>query len=198
MSQPGSWLQRPGGTAAAATTVVGLGGFLFGYDIGIISGVLVMPSFLASFPAVARSPWVTGFVVTAFLIGGMLGALASSWLAEARGRRATLRIGAALFICGGCAQAVAGALPALFVARGVSGLAIGLTASIVPVYNSELAPAESRGAMISFNQYGPLLQRTDHSFGSPLDRCGTYPLFCGRFLDSWRRDGESSEKRANK
>jgi len=153
MGQPGSWLQRPGGSAVAATTVVGLGGFLFGYDIGIISGVLVMPSFLASFPAVARSPWVAGFVVTAFLIGGMLGALASSWLAEARGRRATLRIGAALFICGGCAQAVAGALPALFVARGVSGLAIGLTASVVPVYNSELAPAERRGAMISYNQY---------------------------------------------
>ena len=78
MGQPGSWLQRPGGSAVAATTVVGLGGFLFGYDIGIISGVLVMPSFLASFPTVARSPWVAGFVVTAFLIGGMLGALAST------------------------------------------------------------------------------------------------------------------------
>ena len=120
--------------ACVATALVGLGGFLFGYDIGIISGVLVMPSFLTSFPGVASDAWTRGFVVTSFLIGGCLGAAFSGWLAGAHGRRATLRAGAALFIVGGLCQVGATTLPALFAARGVSGLAIGLTAAVVPVY----------------------------------------------------------------
>ena len=139
--------------ACSATAVVGLGGFLFGYDIGIISGVLVMPSFLATFPQVAADEWVKGFVVTSFLVGGALGSTASSWLSEAGGRRTSLQVGAALFLCGGLAQALSSTLSLLFISRWVSGLGIGLTAATVPVYSSELAPASRRGMMISFNQY---------------------------------------------
>ena len=139
--------------ACGATAVVGLGGFLFGYDIGIISGVLVMPSFLDTFPQVAADEWVKGFVVTSFLVGGAVGSAASSWLSESGGRRTSLQVGAALFLCGGLAQALSSTLLLLFIARWVSGLGIGLTAATVPIYSSELAPANKRGMMISFNQY---------------------------------------------
>ena len=112
-----------------------------------------MPSFLDSFPEVGTDVWTKGFVVTSFLIGGSLGSAASGWLNERLGRRATLRLGAALFVVGGATQAVAHTLPMLFGARGVSGVGIGLTAAVVPVYAAELSPADRRGMMISFNQY---------------------------------------------
>ena len=138
--------------ACSATALIGIGGFLFGYDIGIISGVLVMPSFLRTFPQVADDEWVKGFVVTSFLIGGAIGSAASSWLSEAGGRRTALQVGTALFLCGGLAQALSCTLPVLFASRWLSGVGIGLTAATVPVYSSELAPADKRGMMISFNQ----------------------------------------------
>jgi sugar porter (SP) family MFS transporter len=138
--------------ACSATALVGLGGFLFGYDIGIVSGVLVMPSFLDTFPQVEADEWVKGFVVTSFLIGGAIGSAASSWLSEAGGRRTALQVGAALFLCGGLAQALSCTLPILLASRWLSGVGIGLTAATVPVYSSELAPADKRGMMISFNQ----------------------------------------------
>jgi len=138
-------------TIYAVTCLVGVGGFLFGYDIGIISGVLAMESFTSTFPA-TKDPWSKGFVVTSFVIGSAVGSMFMSWLADTYGRRATLRVGAFAFVIGGGAQAFCTSLNTLYAFRVVSGFAIGLTASIVPLYNSELAPASQRGMLITFNQ----------------------------------------------
>lgn len=93
-----------------------------------------------------------GFIVSSFFIAAAIGGLFSSYLGDHLSRRLSISLGCGIFSVGGLVQALSNTLPVLFAGRAVSGFAVGITASLVPLYNSELAPKDIRGRLISFNQ----------------------------------------------
>lgn len=124
-----------------------LGGILFGYDTAVISGVL---------PFMTKHGHMTGVqqgVMTASIsIGSIVGALASTRVNERFGRRRTIMAGAAVAIVGIAWATFSTDFGMLTAARLVLGAGVGLCASTVPSYLSELAPARRRGAIGSLNQ----------------------------------------------
>lgn len=129
------------------SVIAALAGLLFGLDIGVISGAL---------PFIARQFHVSDqgqeWIVSSMMVGAALGALGSGWMAKAIGRKYSLMIGAALFACasGLCAFAPN---PAMLIAgRVLLGLAVGIASFTAPLYLSEIAPPNMRGAMISLHQ----------------------------------------------
>jgi sugar porter (SP) family MFS transporter len=128
--------------------ITALGGLLFGYDTGVVSGALL---FLQdSFGKL--SAFDKELVVSLLLVGAAVGALVAGRLAERVGRRITILITAAVFIVGVLGAAAAPDFGFLLAMRFVIGLAVGSASMVVPMYIGELAPPRFRGALVSFNQ----------------------------------------------
>ena len=141
---------RTGGMTGAVmriAAVVALGGFLFGYDTGVISGAL---SFITT--DFHLSSFTSGLVVSAILVGAMIGALSSGRIADRFGRRTAIIVAAAVFTLGAIFAAVAPSAPALVAARVVLGLGVGLASALVPVFIAEVAPPAARGRLVAINQ----------------------------------------------
>jgi len=128
--------------------IAGLGGVLYGYDMGIIAAALIFVR--NSFALSTRGQEI---VVSIVLVGAMLGAIIGGSIADRIGRRATLLWGGALFILGSILATVAPNAATLAAARFLLGLAIGFTSVTAPVFISELAPPQSRGRLISVYQF---------------------------------------------
>src|SRR3954469_242789 len=124
-----------------------LGGLLFGYDTGVISGAIL---FITKDWKV--SPFVEGAIVAGLLLGAMIGAAAAGRLSDRLGRRRLILIAALTFGVGAIGAAAAPSAGVLIAARFVLGLAVGSAALVVPLYLSEIAPTEIRGAISSLNQ----------------------------------------------
>jgi sugar porter (SP) family MFS transporter len=124
-----------------------LGGLLFGYDTGVISGAILFIK-----EDFDLTPFLEGAVVAALLLGAMVGAALAGPLSDRLGRRNLIVTAAVIFTVGAVAAAVAPSTGALLAARFVLGLAVGSAALIVPLYLSEIAPTEIRGAVASLNQ----------------------------------------------
>jgi sugar porter (SP) family MFS transporter len=124
-----------------------LGGILFGYDLGVISGVLPFIGKLW-----ALTSWDKGVITASLSVGAIIGALFSSRTNDALGRRRTIMVAAAIVIVGTVAASFSPTFTLLVISRLVIGLGIGLSSSTVPTYLSELAPARLRGAMGALNQ----------------------------------------------
>jgi sugar porter (SP) family MFS transporter len=141
---------RTGGMTGAVmriAAVVALGGFLFGYDTGVISGAL---SFITT--DFHLSSFTSGLVVSAILVGAMVGSLSSGRIADRFGRRTAIIVAAAVFTLGAIFAAVAPSAPALVAARVVLGLGVGLASALVPVFIAEVAPPAARGRLVAINQ----------------------------------------------
>lgn len=110
------------------TAIVGIGGSLFGYDIGIISGVLDMDHFKNKFNF---DSWQKGVIVTSFVVGNFLGALAANFVTDRYGRRQALAGGCLVFLVGAALQCSAETLGVLYAGRIVAGLAIGVLCATV-------------------------------------------------------------------
>ncbi|RKP12261.1 sugar transporter [Piptocephalis cylindrospora] len=130
--------------------VSAIGGLLFGYDIGVISGVLEMPRFKETFNW--NSPLEKGFIVSSLHLGCLLGCIISSWMCDGLGRRWTIILGALVFCLGGAFQTLATSLPFLFSGRIISGIAIGTLSMAVPLFLAEIAPKHLRGRLVSCHQ----------------------------------------------
>jgi len=124
-----------------------LGGLLFGYDTGVISGAILFIT-----DEFTLSPFMQGAVVAALLLGAMVGAAAAGALSDRLGRRRLIILAAITFTVGAVAAAAAPSAGALVAARFVLGLAVGSAALVVPLYLSEIAPTKIRGAIASLNQ----------------------------------------------
>jgi sugar porter (SP) family MFS transporter len=124
-----------------------LGGILFGYDLGVISGVL---PFIGK--AWNLTSWDKGIITASLSVGAIVGALYSSRTNERLGRRRTIMVAAVIVIIGTLAATFSPTFALLVVSRLIIGLGIGLSSSTVPTYLSELAPARLRGAMGALNQ----------------------------------------------
>ena len=122
-------------------------GVLFGYDTGVISGALLfIPNDFK------LSPFLQGAIVAGLLLGAMIGAASAGRLADHLGRRRLIISAAVVFTAGSLLAAFAPTVWVLIAARFVIGLAVGSAALVVPLYLSEIAPTEVRGAIASLNQ----------------------------------------------
>ncbi|MFI9046593.1 sugar porter family MFS transporter [Streptomyces sp. NPDC053427] len=126
--------------------IAALGGALFGYDTGVVSGAL--PFMERHFGLSSLSE---GVITSALLIGAAFGSLAGGRMSDALGRRNSLLWAGAVFIGGALAVALAPTVPVMVVARFVLGLAVGSASVITPLYLSEIAPPAIRGRLVSFN-----------------------------------------------
>ncbi len=131
-----------------AAAITALGGLLFGYDTGVVSGALLFLHIdfgkLTSFDK--------ELVTSLLLIGAMVGAFFAGRIADKVGRRRTVLMTAALFIVGVLGAAFSPNLVSLVLMRFVIGLAVGSASMVVPLYIGEAAPPQIRGALVSFNQ----------------------------------------------
>jgi len=133
--------------ATLVTLIAALGGLLFGFDTGVISGAL-----LFIIPDFHLGPAAQGFVVSVVTLGALTGALLGGAAADAVGRRPTNIAGGAAFILGSLVSAAAPDVATLIVGRFVIGIAIGLSSVAAPLYIAELAPARRRGTLVSLFQ----------------------------------------------
>ena len=127
--------------------VAALGGFLFGYDISIISGAII---FLKS--QFHLDPYQQGFAVSSAAIGCIAGPLVAVALSDALGRRRTLVVAAILLGVSAVATALAGDMLQFNLFRIVGGVGVGLASVVSPMYIAEMAPARLRGRLVSVNQ----------------------------------------------
>ena len=130
-----------------ATAVSALGGMLFGYDIGVISGAILFIK-----KDFSLSPGMEEIVVSSVLLGSLVGAVVGGILADGLGRRRLLIITAIVFGLGAIGAALAPGTAWLIGARIVAGAAIGIASFVAPLYISEIAPVEIRGKLVSINQ----------------------------------------------
>jgi sugar porter (SP) family MFS transporter len=131
-------------TACVAT----IGGFLFGYDVGSISGSIAMDQFLTVFPSVTQNDLLKGFTVSSFTAGCFIGALSTSKLADRFGRKYSCMAGAGIFSVGALLQTLANLLPLFIAGRIIAGFANGMLSTIIPLYLAELSPKEIRGGLV--------------------------------------------------
>ncbi len=149
------------------TMVATLGGLLFGYDTGVISGTVgslesyfVLPKGLSENAASAFK----GFLVSSALIGCIIGGAFSGLISKSLGRKKGLVLAGILFFI----SALGSAMPEMFfksigegdhtfssifiVYRIIGGIGVGLASMLSPLYIAEIAPAKSRGRLVSYNQ----------------------------------------------
>lgn len=133
-------------TALACAVFVSLGGFVFGFDAAVISGVVGYVA--AEFDL---NDWQTGFVVSSPTLGAVLASLVAGAMADQIGRRKVLLIIAFLYILSAAASALAPSFAVLAAARFIGGMAFA-SLIIAPIYIAEIAPSHLRGRMVSINQ----------------------------------------------
>ncbi|MFC7395536.1 sugar porter family MFS transporter [Scopulibacillus cellulosilyticus] len=124
-----------------------LGGLLFGYDTGVISGAILFIK-----KDLHLTSWTEGIVVSSILFGCMIGAAFSGALSDRWGRRKVVILAAAVFCIGALGTALAPNTGVLIAFRIILGIAVGSASTLVPMYLSEMAPASIRGALSSLNQ----------------------------------------------
>ncbi len=127
--------------------VAALGGLLFGYDTGVISGALLFIRQVMSL-----SPTMQGVVVAIALAGAAVGAAMAGQLSDRAGRRRVILGAGVLFVAGALISAVAPNVILLLLGRFLVGLAIGVASMLTPLYLAEISPARDRGAIVSLNQ----------------------------------------------
>jgi MFS family permease len=129
------------------TSVAAVGGFLFGYDISLISGAII---FLQQ--EWSLTPFWVGVVTGSAILGCPFGALAGVYLADRWGRNRSLILSAVLFLVSAIGTALPFGLLDFSWWRFVGGLGVGLASTVSPMYIAEISPAHLRGRMVVLNQ----------------------------------------------
>ena len=129
-------------------SVAALGGLLFGYDTGVISGAILFIT-----KDFALDPRLEAFTISVVLIGCMAGSVVAGSAADRVGRRSTLLAAGVIFFVGAIVSALTPNEAMLLAGRFVVGIGIGFSSVVAPLYISEVAPAASRGALVSLYQF---------------------------------------------
>jgi MFS transporter, SP family, galactose:H+ symporter len=130
-----------------AAVFAALGGLLFGYDTGVISGALIFIE-----RDFGLSTTTEEIVVSGVLLGATIGGIFGGGMADRFGRRRVLLVTATIFGVGALASAAAPSPSILIASRVLLGIAIGLSSTTVPVYLSEVSPPHARGWIVSLFQ----------------------------------------------
>jgi major inositol transporter-like SP family MFS transporter len=136
------------GYLARLTAISTLGGLLFGYDTGVISGALLYMNDSLNMSGVEEATVVSALLFPGAAVGALLGGRLADWL----GRRSTLLICALLFLLGALGCAIAPTVTLMTIARIVLGLGVGAAAVTCPLYLAEMAPSNLRGRMVTINE----------------------------------------------
>ncbi|KAH8120440.1 general substrate transporter [Phellopilus nigrolimitatus] len=160
----------------AISVFASLGVFLFGYDQGVMSGIITGPYFENYFQL---GELQLGTMVAILEIGALITSLASGRIGDQIGRKMTLFWGALVFTLGGAIQTFTNGFYMMIVGRLISGFGVGLLSTIVPIYQSEISPPNHRGALAC-------MEFTGNIFGYAVSVWTDYAC---SFLDSdlsWR------------
>ena len=136
----------------ALSSVAALGGFLFGFDSGVINGTV--DALAHTFGTRAAT---TGFAVASVLLGCAVGAFVAGTIADRHGRRPTMLLNAVLFLASAVATGLADSAGFFIASRLVGGLAIGAASVLAPMYIAEVAPSHVRGRLASLQQMAIVL-----------------------------------------
>ncbi|KAL2441530.1 Sugar transporter STL1 [Exophiala dermatitidis] len=140
--------------------IAGMDFLLFGYDQGVMGGLLTLPSFTSVFPEIDTTAsgltqsqadhrsTIQGISVASYNVGCFAGAVVCIWLGDFLGRRKTIFLGSAIMVVGAALQASAFSLPHFIVGRVITGLGNGLNTSTVPTWQSECSKSHKRGQMV--------------------------------------------------
>lgn len=144
----GAGLRRIRRHVALSAGITALGGLLFGYDTGVVSGALLFVK--KDFGGL--SSFQQELVTSLLLVGAVAGALSAGRMSDWIGRRLTVLITAVVFIVGVLLAAFTPTYPTLLAARVIIGLAVGSASMVVPLYIGEIVPPRVRGGLVSLNQ----------------------------------------------
>ncbi len=153
--------------ALRITLIATLGGLLFGYDTAVISGTVgalnwyfVLPRGLSEIAANS----LLGFTVSSALIGCVIGGAIAGFMGNFFGRKKSLLMAAIFFMVTSIGSAIpelgfkpigeggSGVLPQFIVYRMIGGIGVGMASLLSPLYIAEIAPANKRGQLVSYNQ----------------------------------------------
>lgn len=138
---------RPGAFVWLVALATAIGGLLFGYDTGVISGVLVVIGSDLNGRPISDSE--KELITSLTSAGAFVGAIIVGFCADKLGRKACIWFGAVLFTIGAIIQAASFTIAQMSVGRFVIGLGVGSAAMIVPLYIAEISPARFRGRMVT-------------------------------------------------
>lgn len=127
--------------------VASLGGLLSGFDTGVVSGALLFIN-----ETWHMTSWEQGWIVSAAIVGAVLGAAMNGSLSDIYGRKKIIVATGIIFAVGSVMCAYATSPMALIISRVVIGLAVGMVNFVVPLYLSEIAPQKIRGMLVSLFQ----------------------------------------------
>lgn len=125
-----------------------LGGFLFGYDTGVINAALFQMKDHFGF---SEHSWQYALIVAIAIAGAFVGAFISGFISAAFGRRPCIAVADALFVIGSVLMGAAPNVEVVLVSRVIVGLAIGISSATIPVYLAEVTSPKHRGATIVLN-----------------------------------------------
>lgn len=183
MSDSVSTNQGSFGFVLLISLVATLGGFLFGYDSGVINGTV--DGLQTAFKSNSVG---TGWSVSSMLLGSAIGALAAGTLSEKFGRRRMLFVAAILFIISAWGSGIAGGVSEFVLYRFIGGMAVGAASVMAPAYISEIAPANIRGRLASIQQVaiitGLFLAFVSNYFLAQASGSALNPLWGGH--ETWR------------
>jgi sugar porter (SP) family MFS transporter len=128
--------------------IAAIGGFLFGYDTGVIGGAMLFMKDDLGLDSHAKQQ----LTVAILLLGAITGALISGWLADRISRRRTKMISGSVYVSGAIICALAQTYWQILAGRFWLGLAVGTASFVSPMYIAELVPPRIRGGVVSFNQ----------------------------------------------
>ncbi|KAL9162361.1 hypothetical protein ABFS82_07G085600 [Erythranthe guttata] len=131
------------------TVVAGIGGLLFGYDTGVISGALLY--IRDEFEEVDQSSFLQETIVSMALVGAIIGAALGGWINDSFGRKKATLSADVVFVLGSIVMAAAPNPYVLIFGRLLVGLGVGVASVTAPVYIAEAAPSEIRGGLVSTN-----------------------------------------------
>ncbi|MGH3496234.1 MAG: sugar porter family MFS transporter [Nocardioidaceae bacterium] len=135
------------GLLVRVSVIAAIGGLLFGYDTGVISGALLYIK-----TDLHAGTFEQQAIVSSLLLGAMLGALASGYLADRISRKWTKVLSGSVYVVGAIGCALSVTAPMLIGFRFLLGLSVGTASFVAPLYISEVSPPRVRGGLVSFNQ----------------------------------------------
>ncbi|ETI25177.1 hypothetical protein G647_04550 [Cladophialophora carrionii CBS 160.54] len=143
--------------------IAGIDFLLFGYDQGVIGGLLTLKQFTSVFPEIDTTAegvrgltpsqanhrsTIQGISIASYNLGCFCGAIACIWIGDLLGRRKTIFLGSSTMIVGAALQASAFSLPHFIVGRIITGMGNGLNTSTVPTWQSECSKSHRRGQLV--------------------------------------------------
>jgi SP family myo-inositol transporter-like MFS transporter 13 len=129
------------------TCISAIGGFLFGYDTGVIGGANVY-----IYDDLGHgNPTIKETVVSIAILGAVFGSAAGGWTADRFGRKFSILMADVIFIAGAAVMTLATDIVMLIFGRLIVGFGVGLAAMVVPVYLAEASPPDLRGTIVGTN-----------------------------------------------